>query len=147
MMAKQAQVDTMFALMRATSMAERAEEKTVEERAEEAAPDEVPAEVTEPDDRNEMLKREMEAYLREPPVPLRDGQGKFNNPLAWWKLNSTRFPHLARLAKKYLALPATSAAAERLFSKCGLVLSKLRNRLAPESLELLVLAAVNRDLL
>ena len=43
------------------------------------------------------------------------------SPLAWWKFHEKKFPHLAELAKTYLAIPASSATVERLFSRAGLV--------------------------
>ena len=38
------------------------------------------------------------------------------NVLEWWKHNSDTYPCLARIARDYLAIPATSAPAERAFS-------------------------------
>jgi len=43
---------------------------------------------------------------------------KKESPLVWWKNNITRYPIL-RLAKKYLAIPATSVPSERAFSIAG----------------------------
>jgi len=40
-------------------------------------------------------------------------------PLLFWKLNENRFKELSKLAKKYLGVPASSAAVERMFSICG----------------------------
>lgn len=51
------------------------------------------------------------------------------NPLAWWEKNQTTFPFLRELAQRVLCVPASSAASERLFSKAGLISTKLRNRL------------------
>ncbi|CAN0279043.1 unnamed protein product [Ectocarpus sp. 4 AP-2014] len=61
------------------------------------------------------------------------------NPLEWWRLNSALFPHLAVLARRVLAVPATQAESERLFSCAGNVVTKNRNKLAPPTVELLVL--------
>jgi hypothetical protein len=36
-------------------------------------------------------------------------------PLAFWRLNGTRFPLLAKLAQRHPAMPATSGSVERLF--------------------------------
>jgi hAT family C-terminal dimerisation region len=36
--------------------------------------------------------------------------------LQWWKVNATAYPRLAAMARDYLAIPATSAPVERVFS-------------------------------
>ena len=51
-------------------------------------------------------------------------------PLRWWMGNKAMFPGLASVAKKMLAVPATSVASERLFSKAGDVITKKRNQLS-----------------
>ena len=55
-----------------------------------------------------------------------------NNPLIWWKTKQLKFPTVAKLAKKYLGIPATSASSERIFSKARRIITGDRNRLAPE---------------
>ena len=40
----------------------------------------------------------------------------------WWEGNKSQFPLLYNVAAKYLAIPATSASSERLFSKAGLTI-------------------------
>ena len=52
--------------------------------------------------------------------------GKFSNPLDWWRVHETDYPYLAKLAIKYLAIPATSAPSERVFSTAGLTIAKDR---------------------
>lgn len=64
-------------------------------------------------------------------------------PLMWWKTNKTRFPVLSKLAKKYLAVPATSTPSERLFSEAGNVMTIKRTQLAPNMLENLVFCKKN----
>lgn len=41
------------------------------------------------------------------------------DPLVFWKENQSSFPNLAALACKYLAIPASSAPVERIFSIAG----------------------------
>ncbi|CAB5131700.1 unnamed protein product [Rhizophagus irregularis] len=64
-------------------------------------------------------------------------------PLTWWKTNKTRFPVLSKLARKYLAIPATSTPSERLFSEAGNVMTIKRTQLAPNMLENLVFCKKN----
>ena len=60
------------------------------------------------------------------------------NILMWWKKHAVRFPYLSRLARRYLAMPATSASVERLFSVAGQVVTAKRARLDPSTVTLLV---------
>jgi hypothetical protein len=51
------------------------------------------------------------------------------DPLDWWKMCSQNFPKLAKFARKYLAIPATSVSSERLFSDAGNLISAKRTNL------------------
>lgn len=55
--------------------------------------------------------------------------------LGWWAKAQRVYPHIATLARKYLAVQASSAASERVFSVGGLVVTKTRNRLSGERVE------------
>jgi hypothetical protein len=46
--------------------------------------------------------------------------------LAWWKKYGSRMPLLANVARSVFSITATSAPAERLFSRAGLVITSLR---------------------
>ena len=52
-------------------------------------------------------------------------------PLLWWAENHKSYPLVAEIARRLLAIPATSVPSERLFSKDGDVITKKRNHLTP----------------
>jgi hypothetical protein len=56
----------------------------------------------------------------------------FNCPLSWWKSSAHRFKNFERLAVKYLAIPATSAPSERIWSQAARVLTVRQNRMSEE---------------
>ena len=58
--------------------------------------------------------------------------------LLWWKEHAAQFPYLSQLARRYLAMPATSASVERLFSVAGQVVTAKRANLDPKTVTLLV---------
>jgi hypothetical protein len=47
----------------------------------------------------------------------------YNCPLSWWKSLAHRFKNFGMLAVKYLAIPATSAPSERIWSQATRVLT------------------------
>lgn len=65
-------------------------------------------------------------------LSLTNPDGSYVNPLPWWKENSHRFPLLAKLAQVYLAIPATSAPSERVWSRAARILTCKRSKLQPE---------------
>ena len=77
--------------------------------------------------------------------PLTKAVRQFN-PLEWWRQNNTRFPLLSVLAAKYMAVPPTSVASERLFSTAGDVLTDSRSRLLPQKAEQLIFLKINLPL-
>lgn len=76
---------------------------------------------------------EMDRYLKLE-IEFRDLGGL---PLEWWARRQMRldFPYLSNLARRLLAIPASSAKAERVFSQAGLVLTDLRTRLGVRTVE------------
>lgn len=85
----------------------------------------------------EKLLQELEAFIEEPNV------AEDCNPLQWWATNRSRFPCVADVARSILAIPATSVDSERLFSKCGLVVSDRRSSLSSQHVEQLVFLSHN----
>ena len=55
--------------------------------------------------------------------------------LGRWRANEQHFPRVALGARYLLALPATSVASERVFSKAGRTISKLRARMTDVNAE------------
>jgi len=68
-------------------------------------------------------KTELEMFYEE------DSISTIENPLAWWKIRELKYPIISKIAKVYLAIPASSADSERLFSTAGIILTHRRNRL------------------
>jgi len=54
--------------------------------------------------------------------------------LGWWNRHAVEWPLLSILARRYLAIPASSASSERLFSKLKDIGTLKRNRMKPETL-------------
>jgi hypothetical protein len=69
--------------------------------------------------RYDLAKVQKELYTRVQQVPLD------TDPLMWWKQHVEEFPRLTRMTRQHLAVPATSASPERLFSSVGIVQSDL----------------------
>ena len=67
------------------------------------------------------------------------------NPLEWWRLRAPILPLLSRVARRYLGIPATSCASERVFSSSGLICNAKRSRLTTENVETLVFLAQNYE--
>ena len=66
--------------------------------------------------------------------------------LVWWRKNKHLFPDVARMARQFLACPATSAGVERMFSKAGRNHKDLQKRAKDGTLRLTMLASINKDL-
>uniref|UniRef100_H3B362 HAT C-terminal dimerisation domain-containing protein n=1 Tax=Latimeria chalumnae TaxID=7897 RepID=H3B362_LATCH len=77
------------------------------------------------------VQTELENYILEPCIP------PDQDPFEWWRVNENRYRKLARLAKAYLCIPATSVPAERVFFSSGIV-NRLRFRLSPEHVDMLI---------
>ena len=83
----------------------------------------------------------VEMYLKE------SIQSRHTDPLQYWKNKKVVWLPLADLATKYLSIPPSSAASERLFSSAADVISQERNRLLPEKAEMLLFLKKNMPVL
>ena len=84
---------------------------------------------------------ELDKYLAEPLAP------HDINPLHWWKEKAPIYYRLSRVACSLLCIPATSVPSERIFSKAGLTITKLRNSLKRTNVDALVFLNKNMHLL
>lgn len=75
--------------------------------------------------------------------PQAPGPDSETDPLDWWKQHELNFPLVARLAKKYLCIPATSSSFERAFSASGNIITCKRSCLKPSTVDQLVFLALN----
>lgn len=87
----------------------------------------------------QLCTEEVERYREERGIKMSE------NPLLWWKKNEPRYPLLARAAKMYLSIPATSVPSERVFSTAGDILTEQRARLKPMQLDRLLFLKKNME--
>lgn len=76
--------------------------------------------------------RAIQRYRAEPCTALEDC------PLQWWAAHAEAHSQLARLARRYLATPASTVPCERLFSVAGHIVNKKRSALHSENVDKLV---------
>ena len=81
---------------------------------------------------------EVDRYITEPVLP------NTTDVLAYWKTNQYKFPILAKIACQYLAIPASSAPVERLFSIAGKVFRPDRCSLTDKNFEKLMFIKCNK---
>lgn len=79
---------------------------------------------------NNEIPDEFRYYLNQIPINITEC------PLKYWQSHS--YSPLAKLAKRYLTIIATSVPSERLFSRAGNIINNLRNRLTGQHLQQLL---------
>jgi zinc finger BED domain-containing protein 1 (E3 SUMO-protein ligase ZBED1) len=84
----------------------------------------------------DFCKAELSLYMGAPKMDLTYKDNKtnkkaYNDPLLWWKTHESKFLMLRILAKKFLAVQATSAPSERIFSQASLLISAKRTQMSP----------------
>ena len=83
-----------------------------------------------PEDKS--VKYQLENYLKETPIKKKECPG------AWWRMNETKYPTIARLARKHLATQGTSTSAECVMSDMGTILNKKRLSMTDENFRMLM---------
>jgi len=89
----------------------------------------------------QIWKQDINLYQSLPKAPPKA------DPLLWWKNNQFQFPNLANLARIYLAIPASQASCERLFSIAKNDITETRTSLLPDLVESLLFLRKKRDIL
>ena len=100
-----------------------------------APPQEAPA--GSPSTSHTPVTDELDLYLRMPEERYEEC-----NALEWWKEHAAQLPNLSRMARQYLAAPASSAAVERMFSRTGRYHSDQKKRTKGSTIETLLIAAL-----
>ncbi len=80
-------------------------------------------------------------------IPLYKADGSFGDTLEWWKRNELKYPCLARLARLYLAVPATSAPSERIWSRASRILTFKRANPKPKVAQRIMFTKENLGIL
>jgi len=88
----------------------------------------------------DIIKEEVASYLAASSITVDD------DPLTWWKSNECKYPHIAKMARCYLAVPGSSVPSERVFSTAGDIVTAKRSTLSPENVDILVFLKKNLKL-
>ena len=76
-------------------------------------------------DTENTLKEKVEALVEQEVLSyLLETEGIFNpkfSELEWWRVNKHKYPNVAKLARKWLGVPALSSPSERVFSICDII--------------------------
>ncbi|XP_035597031.1 uncharacterized protein LOC118361304 [Oncorhynchus keta] len=86
------------------------------------------------------IKEEVASYKAASSIPVG------GEPLAWWKNNECKYPHIAMMARCYLAVPGTSDPSERVFSTAGDIVTAKRSTLSPDNVGILIFLKMNLKL-
>jgi uncharacterized protein YcaQ len=97
----------------------------------------------------EDCKYELKAYKKEKGLPVdeRNFKEQAHQVLIWWDGKRHKYPILHKVATRVLAIPATEAPSERLFSLASRVITKTRNRLKPDIVAAIIMIQENSEVL
>ncbi|KAJ7996695.1 hypothetical protein DPEC_G00239690 [Dallia pectoralis] len=92
-----------------------------------------------PTERMPEIHQQLENYIAEPLCK------RSLSPLHWWRCKEHRFPAVARLARTFLAIPATAVPADRAFAPRETTVAQRRAILGPQHLEHILFLHQNSD--
>lgn len=87
------------------------------------------------------VEEEFDVYLQEEEISVND------DPLSWWRAHTSTYPRVSQLARRWLAIPASSTSSERMCSTSGHVAEQRRCNLTPMNVNMLVFLNKNWSLL
>ena len=90
---------------------------------------------------DQALKDEVDLFLREV-IPGKKALEK-GFSLKWWEGKVGCYPNIARVARKYLCVPASSVPTERIWSLAGNIVTKKRAALKSENIDMLIFLNYN----
>ena len=88
----------------------------------------------------EMVDDEFRRYLA-----AESTNWRVNNVMEWWSTNEGHFPNIAKMALKYLGIPASSTPSERVFLQLKIILDRKRWRMDADRLERILLLRCNKN--
>lgn len=86
---------------------------------------------------NYKAEKEVQQYQDSSPLPMSD------EPLGWWKSEASKYPHLIKLAQRYLFVQGTSVPSKRIFPAAGDIISAQRCALTSEHADQLLFLKKN----
>ncbi|XP_051749956.1 uncharacterized protein si:dkeyp-117b8.4 isoform X1 [Ctenopharyngodon idella] len=92
-----------------------------------------------PTERMPEIHQQLENYIAEPLCK------RSLSPLQWWRNKEHRFPAVARLARKYLSIPATAVSADRTFAPRESPVTQRRATLGSKHLDHILFLHQNTD--
>ncbi|KAK3927627.1 Transposable element Hobo transposase, partial [Frankliniella fusca] len=88
---------------------------------------------------DEVGSEEVDRYLRQASTTTHE------NLLKWWETEGAAYPNLQTIARQILAIPASSASSERVFSKAGFIINSRRTCLATKTVDALLFLQQHRS--
>ncbi|KAM9499792.1 E3 SUMO-protein ligase ZBED1-like isoform 2-T2 [Salvelinus alpinus] len=86
------------------------------------------------------IKEDVASYKAASRIPV-DG-----DPLAWWKSNECKYPHITMMGRCYLAVPGTSVPNERVISTAGDIVTSKRSTISSDNVDIYIFLKKNLKL-